>query len=85
MDNRKIDEAILAVAESRRLKVARILVDAARVPGVGVPETDEGFEIIRRRVEVLVEQGRFLAWGNLEEPRYSEVCLPSAPEDDKST
>lgn len=77
MDYSKIDEAILKVASPHWLKVARILADAARVKGVCVPETDEGYEVILGRIQVLVNEGALVAEGDLEKPRHSEVRLPS--------
>jgi|GEM_PF-1868738 hypothetical protein len=71
-----IDNAILSVASRHWLKVARILVDVARVKGVEVPETDKGLRIIAKRIEVLVQEGRLVAQGNLRKWRHSEVRLP---------
>lgn len=67
---------ILAIAEPDWLKVARIIGAVARAEGSGVLDTDEGRQTIGKRIEVLVQEGRLVAQGNLKKPRYSEVRLP---------
>jgi hypothetical protein len=64
------------VASRHWLKVARILVDAARVKGVEIPDTEKGLRVLARRIEALVRQGRLVAQGDLRKWRHSEVRLP---------
>ena len=76
MSNSSIDDTILAVAESDWLKVARVIVDAARAEGSGLLDNGQGHQAIGKRIEVLVREGRLIAQGNLKKPRYGEVRLP---------
>jgi hypothetical protein len=73
----RIDKAILSVASRRWLKVARVLLDAARVEGIDLSETEQGLRIIVKRIEALVSQGRLDAQGDLRKWRHSEVRLPA--------
>ena len=76
MSSSRIDKAILAVAQPDWLKVARVIVDVARVQAAGVPETEHGFQEIAERIEALVCRGRLVAQGDLAKWRRSEVRLP---------
>jgi hypothetical protein len=76
MTDSEIDEAILAVAQPRWLKVARVIIDAADRLGSGLPEGDAGHDLVGRRIGVLVGEGRLLAQGDINKWRHSEVRLP---------
>ena len=76
MNDSEIDAAILAVAEPQWHKVARIVVDVAKRLGSRLPAGDEGYELIAKRIEILIHDGRLIAQGDINEWRYSEVHLP---------
>ena len=76
MNSSRIDDAILAVAKPDWLKVARVIVDVARVEGNCVEDNDKRFQAIAERIEALVNEGRLVAQGYLRKPRYGEVRLP---------
>jgi hypothetical protein len=71
-----IDEAIVAAAGSRWLKVARIVFDAIKAGGFST--VDEQVQLHVRRMIALVRAGRLEAQGNLLRPRFSEIRLPSS-------
>ena len=48
----------------------------------GVGLSDEQFDIVVARVRALVARGRLVAQGDLNRPRFSEVRLPGAEDDD---
>jgi hypothetical protein len=79
MSEHDIDRAILSMlsaAEGRWRKVAMVIGRVA--DGIGdLPEGDEGYELVARRIEVLVEEGRLVAQGNIKNWRFSEVRLPN--------
>ena len=72
----QIDDAILAASDSRWLKVAAVVFDAAKSLGSGLPEGQERHDIVAERLRALVEQGRLTAVGDVRRWRQSEVCLP---------
>ena len=73
-DIRRIDEALVAEADSRWRKVARVVGFAIGRPGhiPGIPDI-----YYAQRVRNLVEAGRLESQGNLDYMRFSEVRLPS--------
>ena len=73
MSNQQIDEAILGVVAVRWQKVAMTIVKAADLLPSHFREGEEGYELIARRIEALVQEGRLVGQGNLQWWRYSEV------------
>jgi len=71
-----IDAAILAVAQTSWDKVAMIIAQAAKKLHGDLPNGDEPYEIIGRRIEVLVRDGRLIAQGDISRWRQSEIRLP---------
>jgi len=67
---------ILAVAQTSWRKVALIIAKAAERLGPGLPDGDEGYEMIAQRVETLAQAGRLVSQGELTRWRHSEVRLP---------
>jgi Protein of unknown function len=74
--NSQIDEAILSVAVTAWRKVARVIWGAHEILGSNLPEGDAGLDLIAERIEVLVQDGRLLAQGDIKNWRYSEVRKP---------
>ena len=72
----QVDDAILSVAHKSWRKVAMIIAKASLVEGVGLPNDDEGHQVIASRIKALVQDGHLLAQGNLDNWRHSEVRLP---------
>jgi hypothetical protein len=74
-----IDEAILSLlsaANGRWKKVAMVIVRVADAMGYDSPEGDDGYELVARRIEALVSEGRLVAQGNIKKWRFSEVRKP---------
>ena len=76
MTDSEIDDAILAVAEPRWRKVARIIIDAADRLGSGLPNGEAGYVLVSRRIGVLVSKRRLVAYGDINKWLHSEVRLP---------
>jgi hypothetical protein len=76
MTDSDIDAAILAVAESHWLKVARIIIDAEKRLGTFLQDGDESARRVAKRLEMLVETGHLIAQGDITNWRFSEVRLP---------
>jgi hypothetical protein len=74
----RIDLALLRSAQSRWLKVARVVHDAATRGGFDV--TADVVDLHARRVMALAESGALEAKGDLRKPRSSEIRLPQKPE-----
>ena len=70
----EIDDAIMASAGRRFLKVAMVVVRAA--DNLGLPDTTDSSEIVANRLYRLVAHGRLLAAGDVTQWRHSEVRLP---------
>jgi hypothetical protein len=75
MTTSDIDRAVLSVVRPGWRKVAMVLAQAADRLGSELPEGDAGFEMIGRRVEVLVRSGGLVAQGDVSDYRHSEVRL----------
>jgi len=73
----QIDEAILSVAVASWRKVASVIVRAQEKLGNALPQDDTGLDLISERIEVLVQEGRLLAQGNIKIWRHSEVRKPA--------
>jgi hypothetical protein len=68
-----IDDAILSSVEPSWRKVAMIICKAAEILYGELPDGDEPYRLIGRRVEKLVENGRLQAQGDVKRWRHSEV------------
>jgi Protein of unknown function len=79
MGDHTIDEAILsllATVNGRWKKVAMVIGRVAEAMGKDLPEGDDGYELVARRIEALVSEGRLVAQGNIKKWRFSEVRRP---------
>lgn len=76
MIDSEIDDAILAVVEVQWLKVAMIIARTAKRLRGHLPDGDERYELVGRRIGSLVSDGRLVAQGDIKKWRYSEVRLP---------
>ena len=81
MDVDELDATILSHAHERLQKVARV---ASLDDGGAVASdlSDEQFDIVVARVRALVARGHLVARGDPNRPRFSEVRLPGAEDDD---
>jgi hypothetical protein len=84
-----IDQAIIASCKPQFLKVARIIHDVAaalklplRMEGLFVDEPEDfkrpeaqEVDVIAERIKALVARGLLDSQGNLDQWRYSEICL----------
>jgi len=80
MSEQAIEQAILSVlsdAKGRWRKVAMVIGKVAKGIGSELAEGDEGHEQVARRIEVLVNEGRLEAQGDVRNWRFSEVRLPN--------
>jgi len=75
MDPSQIDTLILSEAGERWMKVAKIIDIVVEAIGRDLPPGDEGCEVISRRIEALVRDGRLAAQGDTRKWRSSEVRL----------
>ncbi len=75
MGNSQMDETILSATETSWRKVALVIVRVDNALGDKLPG-DERSELIAKRIEVLVKQGRLLAQGNVANWRHSEIRKP---------
>ena len=73
----QIDEAILSVTEASWRKVAFVIVKVTDAIGGGLPEGDAGYNLVAKRIEILVRSGRLLAQGDIKKWRHSEVRKPN--------
>lgn len=76
MADSELDELILSVAETRWLKVARIIGQTSEQLESGGCGPD--LKLIARRIEALVGIGALESRGDLSQWRYSEIRLPTA-------
>jgi hypothetical protein len=70
-----IDGAILSLlsVNGRWKKVAMVIVRVADAMGNDLPEGDDGLELVARRIEGLVSEGRLVVQGDIKNWRFSEV------------
>jgi hypothetical protein len=73
MTNSPIDEAILSVVGERWMKVARVIVQAAKAMGGNLSSQAEKYEVIGQHIESLVRDGRLTIQGDVKRWRFSEV------------
>jgi hypothetical protein len=74
MNTSEIDSAILQAVGERWTKIAMVIARVVDAVRHDLPE-HEGYEIISRRIEALVHDGRLLAQGDTKNWRFSEVRL----------
>ena len=74
MNTSEIDSAILQAVGERWTKIAMVIARVVDAVRQDLPE-HEGYEIISRRIEALVHDGRLLAQGDTKNWRFSEVRL----------
>lgn len=80
MNASEIDAAVLNVVQPSWRKVAMIIVKAAEKLGTGLPDGEDGYNLIAARIEALVTDGRLEAQGDVTRWRHSEVRQPQNPE-----
>jgi Protein of unknown function len=73
----QIDEVILSIAEASWRKVAFVISRVAITMGSDLPEGDAGYNLVAKRIEILVRGGRLLAQGDIKKWRHSEVRKPN--------
>jgi uncharacterized protein DUF3658 len=71
----QIDSAILSVVGEHWTKVAMVIARAADAMSGDLSAGDQGYEVISRRIEVLVHDGHLAAQGDTKNWRFSEVRL----------
>jgi hypothetical protein len=74
MNTSELDSAILEAVGERWTKIAMVIARVVDAVRHDLPE-HEGYEIISRRIEALVHDGRLLAQGDTKNWRFSEVRL----------
>lgn len=77
MSDHLIDQAILSSVGLSWAKVAMVITRVAKATGAYSSLTDEGCELIARRIEALVGDGRLVAQGEIKNWRFSEIRQPS--------
>ena len=77
MSELQIDEIILSVAEATWRKVEFVIIRVADTMGSHLPEGDAGYNLVAKRIEFLVRDGRLLAQGDIKKWRHSEVRNPN--------
>lgn len=75
MNTSQIDSVILSVVGEHWIKVAMVIARVVDAVSHGLPPGDEGYELISRRIEALVYEGRLVAQGDTKNWRFSEVRL----------
>lgn len=73
MRRQEIDAAILAHLNSSWTKVALVVVTVADESDVSFSENEDYFQVVAQHIEQLVNEGRLLAQGNLQDWRHSEI------------
>lgn len=73
----QIDQAILSATQSSWRKVAVVIIEVADKVGGDLPEGDAGYNLVAKRIEILVRGGRLLAQGDIKKWRHSEVRKPN--------
>jgi hypothetical protein len=80
MNDDAIDQAILSMlsaAKGRWRKVAMVIGRVAEGIGSDLQDDDARYELVARRIEALVDDGRLVAQGDIKKWRFSEVRRPS--------
>jgi hypothetical protein len=76
LSNPHIDETVLSATETSWRKVALVIARAEKILGNNLPEGQPGLDLTANRIEVLVQDGRLLAQGDVKNWRHSEVRKP---------
>ena len=80
MNDDAIDQAILSilsVAGGRWRKVAMVISRVADRMDNDLPDGDDRYELVAKRIEGLVRDGRLVAQGDIKKWRFSEVRRPN--------
>jgi hypothetical protein len=80
MSDQAIDGAILFLlpaVDGRWKKVAMVIVRVAEAMDNDLPEGEDGYQMVARRIKALVSEGRLAAQGDIKNWRFSEVRRPS--------
>ena len=77
MNASKIDSAILSAVGEHWTKVAMVIARVAGALSHDLLPGDEDYEVISRRIQALVHDGRLIAQGDICNWRFSEVRLKS--------
>jgi Protein of unknown function len=72
-----IDSLILSTVTEHWTKVAKVIGRVADTLSRDLPPGDEGCEVIARRIEALVGDGRLASQGDIRNWRFSEIRLKS--------
>lgn len=73
-----IDAAILALADRRR-KVARIVGEVGEtIVDCRLNPNSNYYDYVAQRIAALVTDGRLIAFGDITNWRFSEVCAPDS-------
>src|SRR5882672_10070721 len=70
MTDSQIDDAVLSSIEPRWQKVAMVIGRAAKILYGDLPDGDDAYEMIARRIEFLVEEGRLQSQGDISRWRF---------------
>lgn len=73
----RIDEVILSITQASWRKVALVIFKVADTLGSDLPEGDARYNLVAKRIESLVRDGRLLAQGDIKKWRHSEVRKPN--------
>ena len=76
MTETQIDDAVLSSIEPRWQKVAMVIRRAAKKLYGDLPDGEDAYSMIARRIEFLVESGRLESQGDISRWRFSEVRQP---------
>ncbi len=72
----KIDDAILAAASNNWQKIAMIIAKVAPANADAFADDEDDFELVAKRIEALIGEGRLIAEGDTSNWRRSEIKLP---------
>jgi hypothetical protein len=76
MTDSDIDAAIFDIVGVSWRKVAMVIGKVAEILAADLPEEHNRYDLIAKRIEALVSDGRLVAQGNLKKWRHSEVRRP---------
>jgi len=75
MDTSQIDSLVLSSVGERWTKVAMVIARVVDAMSPDLLPTDADCEVVSRRIEALIGDGRLAAQGDLKNWRFSEVRL----------
>ncbi|MGB9461937.1 MAG: DUF3658 domain-containing protein [Candidatus Acidiferrum sp.] len=79
MTDERIDQEILSMlsaAAGRWRKVAAVIANVSHALDKELPDGEEAYELVARRIGFLVNERTLLAQGDIKNWRFSEVRLP---------